>query len=225
MIALLVNVTCIRDDLKNSRNVRSREANLIVRNSRRENSQGNTDLKMERAKIRETRDQNQHEEDYADKLMNPNEIVFDSQPSHMSRLAQKFANDALKSFKMRETINKLVNINSSRNNADTYSLLSVEENFARKSNLKPNHSKSSKHKGRKKKKRRRHRRRRKRLKHRQPRWSKKASAKVGKTPLHSLLSCKVHYRYFYVNLIIQYSENLRVYLFRQITTPKEQRLW
>nr|XP_050854725.1 uncharacterized protein LOC127065849 isoform X1 [Vespula vulgaris] len=178
MIALLVNVTCIRDDLKNSRNVRSREANLIVRNSRRENSQGNTDLKMERAKIRETRDQNQHEEDYADKLMNPNEIVFDSQPSHMSRLAQKFANDALKSFKMRETINKLVNINSSRNNADTYSLLSVEENFARKSNLKPNHPKSSKHKGRKKKKRRRHRRRRKRLKHREPRWSKKASAKA-----------------------------------------------
>ncbi|KAF7397627.1 hypothetical protein HZH68_008849 [Vespula germanica] len=133
---------------------------------------------MERAKIRETRDQNQHEEDYADKLMNPNEIVYDSQPSHMSRLAQKFANDALKSFKMRETINKLVNINSSRNNTDTYSLLSVEENFARKSNLKPNHSKSSKHKAKKKKKRRRHRRRRKRLKHREPRWSKKASAKA-----------------------------------------------
>ncbi|KAL2728986.1 MATH and LRR domain-containing protein PFE0570w [Vespula squamosa] len=170
MIALLVNVTCIRDDLKNSRNVRSREANLIVRNSRRENSQGNTDLKMER--IRKTRDR---EEDDTDKVMNVNEIVFDSQSTQMSRLAEKFANDALKSLKIREIINKLVNIDSSRNNTNTYSLLSVEENIPEKSNLKP---KSSKSKGKKKKKRRRHRRRRKRLKHREPRWSKKASAEV-----------------------------------------------
>lgn len=196
MIALLVNVTCIRDDLKNSRNVRSREANLIVRNSRRENSQGNTDLKMERARIRETRDQRQSEENYTDKVTNVNETLFGSQSTRMSRLAEKFANDALKSLKMRETINKLVNIDSSRNNTDRYSLISAEEDVASKSNLKANQSKSSRHKGKKKKKRKRHRRRRKRLKkHREPRWSKKASAKLGKTLLlSSLLLFNLHYR-------------------------------
>ncbi|XP_035731125.1 uncharacterized protein DDB_G0283697-like [Vespa mandarinia] len=180
MIALLVNVTCIRDDLKNSRNVRSREANLIVRNTRRENSQGNTDLKMERARIRGTREQRQHEENNTDKVMNVNETtLFESQSTQISRLAEKFANDALKSLKMRETINKLVNIDSSRNNTDRYSLIFMEEDVAQKSNLKPNHSKSSKHKGKKKKKRKRHRGRRKRLKkHREPRWSKKTSAKA-----------------------------------------------
>lgn len=187
MIALLVNATCTGDDLKNRRNVRSREANLIVRNSRGESSEGNTDLKMERVKIRETREQRQSEENYTDRVTNVNETLFGSRSTRMSRLAEKFANDALKSLKMRETINKLVNIDSSRNNKDRYSLISSEEDVPSKSNLKANHSRSSKHKGKKKKKRKRHRRRRKRLKkHREPRWSKKASSSnLGKTLLLS----------------------------------------
>lgn len=186
MIALLVNVTCTGDDLKNRRNVRSREANLIVRNSRGESSEGNTDLKMERVKIRETREQRQSEENYTDRVTNVNETLFGSRSTRMSKLAEKFANDALKSLKMRETINKLVNIDSSRNNKDRYSLISSEEDVPSKSNLKANHSRSSKHKGKKKKKRKRHRRRRKRLKkHREPRWSKKASSNLGKTLLLS----------------------------------------
>ncbi|KAI4502120.1 hypothetical protein M0802_002802 [Mischocyttarus mexicanus] len=149
MIALLVNVTCIRNDLKNSRNVRSREANLIVKNSRRQNS----DLKMESAnKIRETRNKKQQDEDYADKVTDFDDTHLNSQSTETNKLAEKFAKDALKSLKMQETINKLVNIESSQITSDTYLQLPIEENRTRKPILKPNHSKSSKHKRGKKKK-------------------------------------------------------------------------
>ncbi|KAI4489734.1 hypothetical protein M0804_003916 [Polistes exclamans] len=175
MIALLVNVTCIRDDLKNSRNVRSREANLIVRNSRRQNS----DLKTERVnKIRQTRNGKQRDEDYTDKVTDSDDAHFNSKSTEANKLAEKFAKDAVKSLKMQETINKLVNIESSRSTTDTYLQLSIEENRTRKPILKSNHSKSSKHKGGKKRKRKKHRHRRKRLRRRKPRWSKNASAKA-----------------------------------------------
>lgn len=134
--------------------------------------------------VREIRNERQNEENYEelpnDQIVDIDTMLSDSISSKTDKLAQKFANDALKSLKMQETINKLTDIDASRNDLNKMSQLPAREHAIQKSKIKSNRSKARRHEDRKKRKRKRHKHghRREGLKNRRPRWSKKRPAKV-----------------------------------------------